>query len=107
MGDVDLANAIIAAALIQSGEFKLSAFDERGQPLRERPTSAHSDAERLVQLAIAIGDPDADWYNTPALTTLRKLTNGIRRALYEPTRHSERRQDEHEPIAPISRTQRP
>jgi hypothetical protein len=84
MGDVDLANAIIAAALIQSGAFKLSAFDERGQPLRDGPTSAHSDAERLVQQAMTLGDPDSDWYDTPALMTLRKLTNAIRRALYEP-----------------------
>jgi hypothetical protein len=106
MGDVDLANAIIAAALIQSGEFKLSAFDDRGQPLPDGATSAHSDAERFIQQAMALGDPDSDWYDTPALTALRKLTNVIRRALYEPTPHPESRPHEREPIAStISRSQ--
>ncbi len=84
MGEIDLANAIIAAALIQSGEFKLSAFDERGQPLRDRQGDNLNPAERLMRQADVLANPDLDWSATPALATLRKLTNTIRRALYEP-----------------------
>lgn len=84
MSDVDLANAIIAAALIQSGEFSLSRFDERGQPLRQPPGDNSSTADRLIRQAAVLGDPDFDWDETPALVALRRLTNTIRRALYDP-----------------------
>jgi hypothetical protein len=85
VGDVDLANAIIAAALIQSGEFKLSAFDERGQPLAtDHPRPDQTPAERFIRQAEVLGNPDFEWNETPALVALRKLTNTIRRALYEP-----------------------
>jgi len=84
MGDVDLANAIIAAALIQSGEFRLSAFDDRGQPL-VKGLDGDASTERLIRQAVTLSDPDFDWSTAPALVTLRKLTNTIRRALYEPS----------------------
>lgn len=99
MGDVDLANAIIAAALIQSGEFKLSSFDERGQPLRG-PKDHRSEAERLMRQADALGNPDFDWNETPALVTLRKLTNTIRRALHEPPPSPERPKVAPSPVGP-------
>jgi hypothetical protein len=81
--EVDLANAMIAAALIQSGQFKLSDYDERGQPIRGRQGNQPGDPERLMRQAQTLGDPDFDSFGSPALTTLRKLTNAIRRALYE------------------------
>jgi hypothetical protein len=84
MTDVDLANAIIAAALIQSGEFKLSAFDSRGEPLRGQPARDRSEMQRLIEQADVLGDPDFNSYGSPALTALRKLTNAIRRSLHEP-----------------------
>lgn len=84
MQNVDLANAIIAAALIQSGQFKLSEFDERGYPIHDRVSDHRSQAERLVRQAEVLSDPEVDSFGSPALTSLRKLTNAIRRALYEP-----------------------
>jgi hypothetical protein len=84
MQDVDFANAIIAAALIQSGQFKLSEFDERGQPIHGRVSDHRTQAERLIRQAEVLGDPAFDAFGTPALSALRKLTNTIRRALYEP-----------------------
>jgi hypothetical protein len=83
MEDVDLANAIIAAALIQSGQFRLSDFDERGAPLRARPSDDQSAAERFIRQAATFSDPSFDAFESPALTSLRRLTNAIRRALYE------------------------
>ena len=84
MTDVDLANAIIAAALIQSGEFKLSEFDAQAHPLRS-PQSVHkTETTRLVELANTLGDPDFDSHGSPAFTALRRLTNAIRRSLHEP-----------------------
>ena len=84
MENVDLANAMIAAALIQSGQFKLSEFDERGQPIHGRTSDHRSQAERLIRQAQVLGDPDFDSFGSPALVSLRKLTNVIRRSLYEP-----------------------
>ena len=83
MENVDLANAMIAAALIQSGQFKLSEFNERGEPIRGRESDHRSLAERFIRQAEVLGDPDFDSFASPALTSLRKLTNTIRRALYE------------------------
>ncbi len=83
MENVDLANAMIAAALIQSGQFKLSEFDEQGQPIHGRVSDHRSPAERLIRQAVVLGDPAFDSFGTPALMALRKLTNAIRRALYE------------------------
>jgi hypothetical protein len=84
MEDIDLANAIIAAALIQSGHFKLSDFDERGQPIDRRSDRDSEDVQRVIRQAAVLGDPDFDSFASPALTALRKLTNAIRRSLYEP-----------------------
>jgi hypothetical protein len=84
MEDVDLANAMIAAALIQSGQFRLSDFDERGEPLHVPAPDRATEVQRLLQQAEVLGDPDFDSFASPALTSLRKLTNAIRRALYEP-----------------------
>ena len=83
MDDVDFANAVIAAALIQSGQFKLSDYDERGQPIRGGATSQLEQSARLMRQADTLGDPEFDSFGSPALTALRKLTNAIRRALYE------------------------
>jgi hypothetical protein len=83
MENIDLVNAVIAAALIQSGQFKLSDYDEQGRPLRGPRGDGAGDAERLMRLAETFGDPEFDSFASPALTTLRKLTNAIRRALYE------------------------
>jgi hypothetical protein len=83
MENVDLANAMIAAALIQSGQFKLSEFNERGEPIHGRDSDHRTQAERLMRQAEVLGDPDFDSFSSPALTSLRKLTNAIRRALYE------------------------
>ena len=83
MENVDFANAMIAAALIQSGQFKLSDYDERGQPIRGQRGDERHDPERLLRQAETLCDPAFDSFGSPALTTLRKLTNAIRRALYE------------------------
>jgi hypothetical protein len=83
MENVDLANAMIAAALIQSGQFKLSDYDEQGQPIQGLSGNERKDAERLMRQAETLGNPEFDSFGSPALTTLRKLTNAIRRALYE------------------------
>lgn len=83
MEDIDLANAVIAAALIQSGQFKLSDYDERGRPLGDHAVSDARHADRLMRQAETFGNPEFDSFGSPALTTLRKLTNAIRRALYE------------------------
>jgi hypothetical protein len=83
MENVDFANAMIAAALIQSGQFKLSDYDEQGQPIRGGSGNQSGDPERLMRQARTLGDPEFDAFGSPALTTLRKLTNAIRRALYE------------------------
>jgi hypothetical protein len=83
MENVDLANAMIAAALIQSGQFRLSDYDERGQLIRGRAGDERDNAERLLRQAQTLGDSEFDSFGSPALTTLRKLTNAIRRALYE------------------------
>jgi len=84
MENIDLANAMIAAALIQSGQFKLSEFDERGQPIHGRVSDHRTQAERLIRQAEVFSDPAFDSFGSPALTSLRKMTNNIRRALYEP-----------------------
>jgi hypothetical protein len=78
----DVANAMIAAALIQSGQFKLSDFNERGKPFTG-DADHRTPAERLMRQAHVLGDPEFDAFASPALTSLRKLTNAIRRALYE------------------------
>jgi hypothetical protein len=83
MENVDLANAMIAAALIQSGQFKLSEFNERGEAIHGRESDHRSPAERFMRQAEVLGDPDFDSFASPALTSLRKMTNAIRRALYE------------------------
>jgi hypothetical protein len=84
MENVDLANAMIAAALIQSGQFKLSEFDEKGHPIHGRVSDHRTQAERLIRQAEVLGDPAFDSFGSPALRSLRKLTNAIRRSLYEP-----------------------
>jgi len=91
MENVDLANAMIAAALIQSGQIKLSEFDERGEPIRGRVSDHHTQAERFIQQAEVLGNPDFDSFASPALTSLRKMTNTIRRALSEAPTESPRR----------------
>jgi hypothetical protein len=83
MEDIDLVNAVIAAALIQSGQFKLSNYDEQGRPMRGDHGSDADGAERLMRMAENFANPEFDAFASPALTTLRKLTNAIRRALYE------------------------
>ena len=83
MENVDFANAMIAAALIQSGQFKPSEFNERGEPLRGRESDHRSQAGRFIRQAKVLGNPDFDSFATPALTSLLKMTNAIRR-LYEP-----------------------
>jgi hypothetical protein len=87
MENVDLANAMIAAALIQSGQFRLADFDERGRPIRGRVSDHRKQAERFIRQAEVLGDPGFDSFASPAFTSLRKLTNAIRRALYEPRTH--------------------
>lgn len=74
---------MIAAALIQSGQFKFSNYDEQGRPMRGDHGSDADGAERLMRMAEAFGNPEFDSFGSPALTTLRKLTNAIRRSLYE------------------------
>jgi hypothetical protein len=82
--NVDLTNAIITAPLIQSGQFRLSEFDERRQPFHSRASDHPSQAERVARQAEVLANPEFDSFVSPALTSLRKLTNTIRRALYEP-----------------------
>jgi hypothetical protein len=77
MENVDLANAMVAAALIQSGQVKLSEFNERGEPIHGRDSDHRSQAERFMRQAEVLGDPDFDSFSSPA------LTNAIRRALYK------------------------
>ena len=46
----------IAAALIQSGQFKLLAFDERGQAPRH-PKRGDDTVDRLIRQANVLGQP--------------------------------------------------
>ena len=74
-----LAKAIIAGALIASGKFNLTQFDARGIRRQQmRHGASPNDIEVLIELADSWGAPGAD---IPALSSLRKLTDAIYRAL--------------------------
>lgn len=84
MPDRDLISATIAAALIQSGQFKLEWFDATGKPLeRQNEFTSRTECERLITQADVLGRPGFDWRTSPALSSLRKLTDAIRHALYD------------------------
>ena len=99
MPDRDLISATIAAALIQSGQFKLEWFDAAlrgyltanahrvaaaGKPLeRQNEFTSRTECERFVTQAEVLGRPGFDWRTSPALSSLRKLTDAIRHALYD------------------------
>ncbi len=85
MPDRDLISATIAAALIQSGQFKLEWFDAAGKPLeRQNEVTSRLECERFITQADVLGRPGFDWRTSPALSSLRKLTDAIRHALYDP-----------------------
>jgi hypothetical protein len=84
MPDRDLISATIAAALIQSGQFKLEWFDAAGKPLgRENEFTSRTACERFITQAEVLGWPGFDWRTSPPLSSLRKLTDAIRHALYD------------------------
>lgn len=84
MPDRDLISATIAAALIQSGQFKLEWFDATGKPLeRQNEFTARTECERFITQADVLGRPGFDWRTSPALSSLRKLTDAMRHALYD------------------------
>jgi hypothetical protein len=84
MPDRDLISATIAAALIQSGQFKLEWFDADGKPLeRQNEFTSRTECERFITQAEVLGRPGFDWRTSPALSALRKLTDAIRHALYD------------------------
>ena len=84
MPDRDLISATIAAALIQSGQFKLEWFDAAGKPLgRQNAFTSRTESERFITQAEVLGRPGFDLRTSPALSSLRKLTDAIRHALYD------------------------
>ena len=84
MPDRDLISATIAAALIQSGQFKLEWFDATGRPLEgQNEFTSRTACERFITQADVLGRPGFDWRTSPALSSLRKLTDAIRHALYD------------------------
>jgi hypothetical protein len=84
MPDRDLISATIAAALIQSGQFKLEWFDATGKPLeRQNEFTSRTECERFITQADVLGRPGFDWRTSTALSSLRKLTDSIRHALYD------------------------
>jgi len=84
MPDRDLIRATIAAPLIQSGQFKLKRFDAAGKPLeRQDEFTSRIECERFITQADVLGRPGFDWRTSPALSSLRKLTDAIRHALYD------------------------
>jgi hypothetical protein len=84
MADRDLISATIAAALIQSGQIKLEWFDATGKPLeRQNEFTSRTECERFITQADVLGRPGFDWRTSPALLSLRKLTDAIRHALYD------------------------
>jgi hypothetical protein len=62
----------------------LTAFDARGEPLRDKPADDKTEMQRLIEQADVLGDPDFNSYGSPAFKALRRLTNAIRRSLHEP-----------------------
>jgi hypothetical protein len=61
MPDRDLISATIAAALIQSGQFKLEWFDAAGQPLeRQNEFTSRTECERFITQAEVLGRPGFD-----------------------------------------------
>jgi hypothetical protein len=82
MPDHELISATIAAALIQSGQFKLEGFDATGKPLEpQNEFTSRTECERFITQADVLGRPGFDWRTSPALSSLRKLTDAIRHAL--------------------------
>ncbi len=84
----DPINAIIAAALMQSGAFRFSDFDHVGRvPEHMSSVSSADESKFRLTQGDVLGrfgvDPSADWRETAALTTLRRFTEAVRRALYE------------------------
>ena len=76
MPDRDLISATIAAALIQSGQFKLEWFDATGKPLeRQNEFTSRTECERFITQADVLGRPGFGWRTSPALSSLRKLTD--------------------------------
>ena len=60
MPDRDLISATIAAALIQSGQFKLEWFDAAGKPLgRQNEFTSRTECERFITQAEVLGRPDS------------------------------------------------
>jgi hypothetical protein len=72
---------IIAAALIQSGQFTLADFDVAGEPIRHATGADRSAADLMTQADVM---SSRDWRTVPALISLRKLTDAICSALSEP-----------------------
>ena len=61
MPDRDLISATIAAALIQSGQFKLERFDATGKPLeRQNEFTSRTECERFIIQADVLGRPEFD-----------------------------------------------
>ena len=70
MPDRDLISATIAAALIQSGQFKLEWFDAAGKPLeRQNKFTSRTECERFITQAAGLGRPEFDWRTSPALSS--------------------------------------
>jgi hypothetical protein len=86
MGDPTetLARAVIAASLISSGKFDLSAFDAKGErrSAGRRPDTPDQ-LEALLALADAWGGPEYDVRRNTALMALAKLSDAIYRAIVE------------------------
>ena len=84
--DETLAKAMIAAALISTGAVDFKGYDEHGRDLRgasDEWKSLNSHVQRSRQ-ARSWSQREHNWRENAALTTLRRLTDGIYRALDEP-----------------------
>ncbi|MGH9371217.1 MAG: hypothetical protein ACRD15_06770, partial [Vicinamibacterales bacterium] len=77
-----LAKAVLAASLIASGKFDLTAFDEDGRLAADTdPWRRRSDLEKLLAQSDFWSREGRDWRQNPALTALRNLTDTLFKAL--------------------------
>ena len=87
MDEEKLAKAIIAAALIQGGQFpSLLDFNQRGEPVRRRADD-HDPTHHVAALADAVHA--RNWREIPMFVMLNKLTNAFYAASTEPLQQPE------------------
>ena len=89
--DKDHSRALIASALIASGQFKLADFAYNGT--LKTPTSGQQppSAGDLIAMGQNLYNRRKEWSNIPMLQGLRQLTDAIQYALNDPSTSGEGR----------------